>query len=590
MALLLLAVFACQPLQQPRTGAAAKPPDRLASADALMFKGDYDGAERAYASLAASGVRAAHSHLAVLLAYESRFADAVAEATAGVQSQPDSANLARLTRAYDWAGDVAPALDTGARSVKAAAVDPLAHVYYSEALSDAGRYSDAERELKAAASTVKDAYARAELNREWGNYYRGKGDAQQALNYIQLAQKVQPDFPERTIELARFDYARKKPDVARSLLEKVRTGRASAAVLVAAGDAASLGGDPAEASTIYTTALAVQPGSPSATLGMAELDVAQKRDFEAAHTRLLEALKAAPKAGDVYLFLRYLDLLVLKRDPDAELKPIAGDLPEKLRSHRAAALDRVNGYRSSVGLPAVREDGAIAEAAEAHSYYWIFNFNQPQVAGLGIHSEDPDLPGFTGADSLQRDRHFGYPGTRGAEVINHVFVPTAAVQVWADSVFHRFPILDRDTQVAGYGEAQVGGMTIQTIDFGVGAGARGDAVAYPFPNQTGVQSTFMGNELPDPAPKGTEYPIGYPITVQFPDGAQLSVLVGKLIGPDGKDVPSIVLNPGEKVGPNEWSLLAMKPLQPGATYTVQLAGRVDGQEFDKKWSFSVAAA
>jgi hypothetical protein len=34
----------------------------------------------------------------------------------------------------------------------------------------------------------------------------------------------------------------------------------------------------------------------------------------------------------------------------------------------------------------------------------------------------------------------------------------------------------------------------------------------------------------------------------------------------------------------------MKPLQPGATYTVQLAGRVDGQEFDKKWSFSVAAA
>lgn len=597
LAAFLLGFAACQgPSLRSQAPPPSAPPtqtvnSRVATADAKLYAGDYDGAEADYQTLAKEGVPGAAAHYSTLLAYESRLKEAVAQAQAGVAVRADSDALARLTRALDWAEDVAGAVGVGTRAITTQPVDPLAHVYHAEALSDAGRYSDAERELRTAEGKSGDAYFRAELDREWANYYRNRRDKQSELNYIQLSIKEQPKFPERQLELARYDYLNQKPDAARGLLDRLLgpATRTNYSVLVSAGHTAFVGADLDRAASLFGAALQTRPAGAAAALGQAEIDVALKRDFNAAHDLLLDTLKKDPGAAEVYRYLRYLDLLVLKRDPDAELSPIVPQPPADLAASRKTALDKVNGIRGGLGLPPVGEDAAMAEGAESHAYFYLFNLGRPQLDGLGVHSEDSNLPGFTGASSLDRDRHFGYIGTRGAEVINHVFTPEGSVQVWLDSVFHRYPLLARETRVVGYGEAQLGISSIAVLDLGLGDPGRGDAVSYPAPDQSNVPALFNGGEVPDPAPQGTAYPLGYPITLQVGMAQTLTVATGRLLGADGKEVPSVTLQPGQAgAAAFEWALMAKQPLTPGARYTAEVIGKLDGQDFSRRWSFTVA--
>jgi len=116
---------------------APTPTDPLAAADALLFTGDYDGAEAAYLKLIAAETLGAQVHYVLFLDYEGRFSEAVAQARAAAAIHPDSASLGALTRALDWSADVTGAVDAGSRAVSATSVDPLARAFYSEV---AGRF------------------------------------------------------------------------------------------------------------------------------------------------------------------------------------------------------------------------------------------------------------------------------------------------------------------------------------------------------------------------------------------------------------------------------------------------------------------
>jgi hypothetical protein len=586
----LLAAAACQlPGQGPDNTRSAAADSRVLAADAKVFAGDYDGAESTYRALAKSAVRGAMAHLSTLLAYENRFQEAVAAAQAGVAQHSDSDSLARLTRALDWAQQVDAALAAGARAVAARPAVPLAHSFYAEALADAGRYADAERELRAAEAASGDTYAQAEVDREWANYHRSRGDGVAELNYTELAIKAQPGFAERQLDLIRYEYANQRPDLARTATDRLLTAHPkNYRMLVAAGDAALAGADGDRATSLFHAAGDLRADSPEAALGLAEIAVAGNRDFNGAHDLLLAALKRDPASSEIYEYLRYLDLLLLKRSPDAELTPIAPERPSSLAADRAAALDAVNALRSSLGLPALKEDPAVAEAAQAHAYFFLFNIGQPQLQGAAVTSEDASLPGFVAATAVDRARHFGYAGTLGGELMGPVYTPQAAVQSWTDSVFHRYPLLDGVTVVAGYGEAHVGALTITVMDVGSNAPGTEDPVAYPAANQTGVPPAITGGEVPDPLPQGATYPVGYPVTLQFGGAQKLNVTSGRLLGADGKEVPSYTLTPGSPVGQAQWAILARQPLKPGATYTAEVAGTVDGQGFSRRWSFTVA--
>jgi len=589
-----LVLGACQApgaTSQPTPGASPSQDKRLAAADQKFWTGDYDGAESAYQELARSEVQGAASHYAVFLAYQSRFPEAVAQAKAGVQEKADSAALARLTRALDWSDDIDPAVAAGARAVSTQPVDPLAHAYYSEALADAGRYAEAEQQLHLAENGhASDQYTQAEIFREWANYYRDRGDTQSELNNTQLALKYQPKFPERMLELARYYYGQQKPDQAHAALDAAGKLSQSYDFYVAAGDSAFYSGDLDVADAQYQSALGVRPAGSAASLGAAVIRVAGQRNFRAAHDQLLQALKKDPSSYYVYEFLWYLDKLVLKTDPAAELGSIAPTPPSALTADRQAALDAVNANRQVAGVPPVTADKALAEAAEEHAWYTVFNFGQPSQAGLGIHTENPTLPGFVGTNFLQRDHAAGYVGNRASEVINHVFTPPAAVSVWIDSVYHRFPLLDRETQAIGYGEATIGILSTVVMDIGIGEPTKGQPVMFPPNGARDVPAAFIGHEEPDPAPTGTQYPVGYPVTLTVGSASTLAVQDSKLLGPDGNEVAGFALQPGQQVAGGEWGFMAQSPLKPGATYTAEVAGTLDGQPFSQRWSFTVTGA
>jgi tetratricopeptide (TPR) repeat protein len=459
-------------------------------------------------------------------------------------------------------------------------------VFYSEALADSGLFGDASSRLREGERAVKDAYGRAEAYREWANYYGDQADAEQQLNYLQLALKAQPDFPERAVEVARRHYEGGRQQAARGLLDGAKKKHpADYWVLVSLGDTAALGKDTDKAVEYYNAALTVKPNAVEASLALAEVEVAINHDLKAGHDRALAALKQNPTSQELYEYVRNLDELALKTDPAADLGTLA--TPARLAADRKAALDLVNASRAQAGLSAVTEDPALDGSAQAHAHYFLFNVTDQSVAGLGIHTEQQSLAGFTGADPGARARHFGYKGDHTAEVLDHVFTPGASVRDWTNSVFHRFPILEPETQSMGYGEAHVGLLSIQLIDFGVGAPTHADAVVYPLDNQKDLPAAFVGNEIPDPAPQGAQYPLGYPLTLETGAAAQLAVSSGRLLGPDGQQVVAYELRPGSALVSFAWALVPAAPLTPGATYTAEVIGTLDGKQYSKRWSFTV---
>jgi len=585
----VLLAAACQAAPSGPPNASAPPQDRrLTAADNLFLRGGYDGAETAYRTLLGDGVRGAAAHLSTLLTYENRFAEAVTQAQAGVAAHPDSDSFARLTRALDWAQDIDGAVAAGAKAVAASPVEPLAHVFYSEALADAGRFDDAARQLRTAEDMRGDAFLQGEIDREWANYQRARGDTRSELNYTQMAVKAEPAFPERQLDLIRYQYGNQKPDTARAIADKLLAAHPrDYRLLLAVADAALSGGDGVRAPSLYQAAAQARPDSPEPVLALAELDVVAGHDFTGAHDRLLDALRRSPGSGAVYEYLRYLDLLILKKDPAAELGPSAPQAPGDLAAGRKAALDRANARRSAAGLPALREDPALAEAATAHAYFFLFNLGQPQFNGAGIYKEDASLPGSVGATALDRDRHFGYSGDRAAEMIDHTMTPAASVEDWTDSVFRRLPLLDREATSAGYGLARVGSISIAVMDLGSGPRGGGDPIVYPVAEQKGVPAGFTNTEVPSPLPQGARAPTGYPVTLQVGGAQKVAVSTGRLVDGEGLEVPSYTLAPGDQLGQSQWALLPKQPLRPGARYTAEVRGTIDGQDFSKLWSFTV---
>jgi hypothetical protein len=111
---------------------------------------------------------------------------------------------------------------------------------------------------------------------------------------------------------------------------------------------------------------------------------------------------------------------------------------------------------------------------------------------------------------------------------------------------------------------------------------------YPVADQQGVPAAYLGIEVPDPAP-GARYPSGYPITVQVGSGSALKIQTAELIDFNGKDLTGYVIDSsGGLLQADQWAVLPKDPLAPGA-YTMKLIGTIDGQPFQKQWSFSAAA-
>src|SRR5436190_21311668 len=112
----------------------------------------------------------------------------------------------------------------------------------------------------------------------------------------------------------------------------------------------------------------------------------------------------------------------------------------------AKVVERVNVHRKAAGLDPLVLDPILSKGCAAHAEYLVRNVDHPSTEGLGLHSEDAKLPGYTKEGERAGKASVIFLGLEG----------TAAVDGWIGSLFHRIPLLQSRLRKVGYGVAKGG--------------------------------------------------------------------------------------------------------------------------------------
>jgi tetratricopeptide (TPR) repeat protein len=588
----------------------------LAAIDGLVFSNQYEKAEQAYSAVLAArpGDAQAHAAHALFLAYAGELARALGEARAGAALAPsDGRAAAVLCRALDWNGSITEAVTAGRRAVSLAASDPLAQLFLSEALADSGDMHGSKLALDAASAMApagSSAYLRAEVHREAGNLAHDQGDALGQIDALYAAEREQPSWAERVIELAGALFNDADVDKAHTEFEKVLSLRGDdVSVLLSLGGSALLAADYQDAAVAYRRAGQLAPSDVNVLHGLAQIAMNVDGDADAAAAHLAAALRVQPGDYAAAAYLLYIARDVWRDEArgvamiaeavsgSAALGPSrhrmqAPDVDAVQAAHAQRALAVVNATRAAAGLPAVQLDDRLTASAVAHSFYWLFNQARASQKGLGIHGETAGTPGYVGTGVFDRDNAFGWRDGPVGEDITHRGTPEGAVHDWVDSVYHRFPILRPDLRVIGYADASMLTLPIEDMEFGFSGASPAHAapVRYPADGQAGVPASFFDNELPDPVPAGAARVTGYPITVTFDRRSAVRMSSFSLSTAGGAPVALVAVQGPSDATENSAFLLPTAPLSAGVRYTAHIVAVVDGAAYDSTWSFTVAAS
>lgn len=355
-------------------------PPSLAAIDGLVFSNQYEKAEQAYLAVLSQrpGDAQAHAAHALFLAYSGDLVRALGEARAGAGLAPsDGRAQAVLCRALDWNGSVAEAVPAGRRAVSLAPDDALAQLFLSEALADSGDMGGSKAALDAAsrlAGASSSAYLRAEVHREAANLAHDQGNTLGQVDALSAAEREQPDWAERVVELAGalFDDA----DVAKAhaQFEKALSLRGDdVGLLLSLGGSALLAADYDDAAVAYRRAATLAPRNVQVLHGLAQVSMAADGDASAAAASLVDALRVDPsdQAAAAYLLYiardvwrdeaRGLALIASAAAPATDVQPsrrvvAAPDVDAVEAAHALRALAAVNAARKAAGLPAVQLD------------------------------------------------------------------------------------------------------------------------------------------------------------------------------------------------------------------------------------------
>src|SRR5688572_22308610 len=77
-------------------------------------------------------------------------------------------------------------------------------------------------------------------------------------------------------------------------------------------------------------------------------------------------------------------------------------------STESLALERINRYRASAGVPPMAAHPALMEAAAGHIRYYEANQGSESLVGMGLHEQNPEAPGFTCVEMDDRAKAAGY--------------------------------------------------------------------------------------------------------------------------------------------------------------------------------------
>lgn len=283
---------------------------------------------------------------------------------------------------------------------------------------------------------------------------------------------------------------------------------------------------------------------------------------------------------------RWLVLLLLV----ALLVPSAGGLVPPAQVAAAddqvgSGLARINAARAAIGVPALKRNPALDQAATAHANYYKLNFGDPALTGMGLHYEDAEKAGFTGADFAARARAAGYSGSinENIGVSGDLLV---SIDWFIDVINHRLPLIDPRYTDIGFGVIDEGKVKIEVIDLGTVVWRNQiDPAWLPWPpaDAAGVNPRFDGEGNSPLADQ--KLPLGYPITLKYNGAGEVSFSGAKLTT-GGQAVPLVAKVGTGFMTKNTYVIAATAPLRAGTTYTIAIGGTANGQPFDRTWSFT----
>lgn len=264
----------------------------------------------------------------------------------------------------------------------------------------------------------------------------------------------------------------------------------------------------------------------------------------------------------------------------ATLAPQQNQEPDK------RALERINFYRKLAGIEPVALDAALSKSCAAHANYLAKNSGNRATEGLGMHNEDPKLPGYS-AEGAKAGK---------SSVVFPVGSPVVAVDGWMGSLFHRIPLLDPELTKVGVGFAKGGKfggfIVVDTVSVHDGKFPE-KAIVFPVAGQTDVPLKFAP-EYPPPIPEKNENNAGYPVTITFEDGTVVREVTATLEDGAKKELPVWLSTPEKPAGGHgafqrfTICMIAQRPLKPSTTYTVNVKATVNKKEWSQSWSFTTA--
>ena len=243
-------------------------------------------------------------------------------------------------------------------------------------------------------------------------------------------------------------------------------------------------------------------------------------------------------------------------------------------------IEKINAVRRLAGLQPVELDETLSKGCRLHAQYLVLNRAHPKTQGLDAHIELEGLPGYTPE------------GDKAARVSNLYWGRdlTLAVDRWIGGLYHRIPFLRPNLKQIGLGVEQE--VIVLDVISGI-VGVDVNAVAYPGDGQGDVPTDY-GIEFPDPLPKDASREAGYPITLQFPIGANVASVEAEIIDSAGSKVEFHLSDPERPATsfPQQSTicLIPIRPLVVNTTYKVSVKANVDGKEVRKSWSFNTREA
>lgn len=264
--------------------------------------------------------------------------------------------------------------------------------------------------------------------------------------------------------------------------------------------------------------------------------------------------------------------------------------PPEASKSQAKAAEILEILRAQLGIAPCTLAMPLAKAAQAHADFYVAHGAQYDAAKLSPHSENAAFgAGFTGADPGTRATAAGWGNPGVFEVMAFTGSPQGAIAGWMDTVYHRFPLISPTSKDFGYGQGAAGKYHTEVMDLSGGTPEPGGVVVYPWPGQTSIAASWMGNEGPQPPAPAGGFPSGPVISARF--STPVEVTAHTLRGPDGAEIDHVWLDAqGDKnlamFDSKQKVIYATKPLAAG-THTVRIAAKVNGQAEVVEWTFVV---